>query len=461
MHAKRFRTLISAALAAGVWMSASIPSAQAKIDKKIELDGEDLNSMSSSRVAPQTDRPSMTIIGIDAGEWTAINYLRSKGMMPNIDRLVRGGASGTLESIHPMFTPVVWTTIATGKPPLLHGIRGFRLLNPDNGKKIPVNRTMRRASAIWNLLSSRGLRSLITGWYATWPAEQVKGTIVSDYTWPFKNKDEAETLVEEKIGLDFKDQTYPRSLYHKMKGLFIDKFKKNPVFANRFDISVKDAPYALKHSYAKDLSYFKMYRRLRQQSRYDFTTLYIQGPDLLSHQFWQEFTMMIDGRAKPGSAAWKKADHIVRYYKFVDEMIGVYDKTLRAKNETVMIISDHGFEDKKKPILTKVSDDKFAKQQFWHRKEGILIANGPRIKPGTKIAGATIFDIAPSILGYFGLPVAQDMQGTPQPALCGCAPDNLAKVKSYETQVAKKSDVRESPYDQAILKHLNDFGYIQ
>lgn len=46
-----------------------------------------------------------------------------------------------------------------------------------------------------------------------------------------------------------------------------------------------------------------------------------------------------------------------------------------------------------------------------HAREGILIACGPDLNQGLKIEGATIYDIAPTILHIFGLPVPKDMDG--------------------------------------------------
>ncbi len=46
-----------------------------------------------------------------------------------------------------------------------------------------------------------------------------------------------------------------------------------------------------------------------------------------------------------------------------------------------------------------------------HRLEGIFIAHGPDIKKGYKIEGAKIYDIAPTILHLFGLPIPDDMDG--------------------------------------------------
>ena len=46
-----------------------------------------------------------------------------------------------------------------------------------------------------------------------------------------------------------------------------------------------------------------------------------------------------------------------------------------------------------------------------HALEGILLAYGPAIKQGLRITDAKIYDIAPTILHMFGLPVPKDMDG--------------------------------------------------
>jgi len=49
--------------------------------------------------------------------------------------------------------------------------------------------------------------------------------------------------------------------------------------------------------------------------------------------------------------------------------------------------------------------------QHYAQVNGILIASGPDIKPGDKIEGARLIDIAPTVLHMMGLPVPQDMDG--------------------------------------------------
>jgi predicted AlkP superfamily phosphohydrolase/phosphomutase len=46
-----------------------------------------------------------------------------------------------------------------------------------------------------------------------------------------------------------------------------------------------------------------------------------------------------------------------------------------------------------------------------HRLNGIFLAHGPGIKKGHKIENAKIYDIAPTILHIFGLPIPNDMDG--------------------------------------------------
>ena len=47
----------------------------------------------------------------------------------------------------------------------------------------------------------------------------------------------------------------------------------------------------------------------------------------------------------------------------------------------------------------------------YHRLHGMFLAKGPTIKKGVRTNGVTIYDIAPTILHIFGIPVPKDMDG--------------------------------------------------
>ena len=49
----------------------------------------------------------------------------SEGKLPNLARLRQEGATGGCAAAQPLLSPVVWSTIATGKNPDQHGIGHF------------------------------------------------------------------------------------------------------------------------------------------------------------------------------------------------------------------------------------------------------------------------------------------------------------------------------------------------
>ena len=56
-----------------------------------------------------------------------------------------------------------------------------------------------------------------------------------------------------------------------------------------------------------------------------------------------------------------------------------------------------------------------------HRLDGVLIASGPQIRPGTQVSGATIFDLLPTWLRLLGQPVPQDLAGRAIDEICSRA----------------------------------------
>src|SRR5207249_9961754 len=62
-------------------------------------------------------RPRVLVLGFDGADPDAIDLLMSEGKLPNFAKMRQGGAYGRLKSAVPLLSPVVWTTIATGKTP--------------------------------------------------------------------------------------------------------------------------------------------------------------------------------------------------------------------------------------------------------------------------------------------------------------------------------------------------------
>src|SRR5215471_21811902 len=101
--------------------------------------------------------------------------------MPNVARLMAGGVHGNLATIYPVLSPMLWTSIATGKRAFKHGIHGFTEPLPDGSAIRPITLLSRKTKAVWNILNQTGRRSLVVGWWPSHPAEPLNGTMVSNH----------------------------------------------------------------------------------------------------------------------------------------------------------------------------------------------------------------------------------------------------------------------------------------
>src|SRR3990167_3771104 len=128
------------------------------------------------------ERPRLLILGLDGLDPQTIDLLMSEGKLPHFARLRREGAYGRLLASEPLLSPILWTTIATGKTPDQHGIGHFVAVAGETGESLPVTREMRRVKALWTIASERGRTAATVGWWATWPPEPLNGWVVSDHT---------------------------------------------------------------------------------------------------------------------------------------------------------------------------------------------------------------------------------------------------------------------------------------
>ena len=122
----------------------------------------------------------LLILGWDAADWQVIDPLLARGQMPNLARLVAVGTRADLRTLEPKLSPILWSTIATGKTADKHGILNFVEPNPSGEGVRVTSSTTRRTKALWNMLTQRGLRVNVVGWYASHPAEPINGTCVSN-----------------------------------------------------------------------------------------------------------------------------------------------------------------------------------------------------------------------------------------------------------------------------------------
>ncbi len=101
---------------------------------------------------------------------------------------------------------------------------------------------------------------------------------------------------------------------------------------------------------------------------------------------------------------------------------------------------------------------------IWHRRFGIFVARGPGIKRDERVYGASLLDIAPTILSLYGLPIGDDMDGRVLSEIFEEEP-TIQRIPSWD-DVAGDSGMHsaEIPLDpgaaEDLLKQFVALGYI-
>lgn len=112
------------------------------------------------------DYPTGTVpaiaICLDGCEPAYLDEAKAAGLMPNLERIEAGGTSRIAHSVIPSFTNPNNMSIATGRPPSIHGICGNYLIDPDTGEAQMMNDPKwLRAPTVFQGFYDRGKRVAI------------------------------------------------------------------------------------------------------------------------------------------------------------------------------------------------------------------------------------------------------------------------------------------------------------
>jgi tetratricopeptide (TPR) repeat protein len=361
------------------------------------------------------------VIGIDGADWKVIDALTATGAMPNLTRLRERGASGPIETLSDIaLSPVIWTSIATGKTASKHGIAWFMVDQPD-GTRVPVRSTNRKTLAIWNILAKNDMAPSVLGWWATYPAEDVgRGAIVSDALGFHGFGATAR-------GGDDGHKTHPSSLFGELDALVPPEQQVSPEFVQRFiHISPKDYreemfdparfprrdpanPIHLFQEYAVTAQgYTAIAEELLAKRPYDLFLMYFEQVDSFSHLFMKYAPPKLAWIDEAGFARYR--DAVSEWYRYQDELLGRILAKIDLETTAVFVLSDHGFKSGERRIRSEELVD-VKKAHLDHETHGIFLAAGPEVRRGAKVADASVLDVTPTLLHYLGLPVGKDMDG--------------------------------------------------
>jgi predicted AlkP superfamily phosphohydrolase/phosphomutase len=123
-------------------------------------------------------RRKILLIGWDAADWNVALPLVEAGKMPALKRLMDQSAWGKLATLNPVLSPMLWTSIATGKRAWKHGIHGFSEPCPSSGGIRPITNLSRKAKAVWNIFNQNDFRNHVIGWWPSHPAEPINVVVL-------------------------------------------------------------------------------------------------------------------------------------------------------------------------------------------------------------------------------------------------------------------------------------------
>ncbi len=248
------------------------------------------------------------MIGVDGADRGVIEALWREGDLPHLRDLAQRGVFGTLRTDYGL-SAVIWTTVATGMTPERHGISDFVM--PTAAGDVPVSSAVRRVPALWNMLSASNRRVASLGWWATWPAEEVRGVMVSD-----------------RLLSDLENRVYPPQ-YLPHVARFIAEDEESP------SALVAPGPFA-----RQDRILARCARYLAG-GEFDLLLLYLRTVDTTSHTHWKYYQP--EGFPPiPADQLAAHRDRVPKAYRLADDAIG---QVLAAapREANIVVLSDHGF----------------------------------------------------------------------------------------------------------------------
>ncbi len=346
------------------------------------------------------------LIGWDGADWKIINKLIDEGRMPNLEKLINNGVMGNLATLYPSLSPMLWTSIITGKRPYKHRVLGFIEPNPSGEGVRPITSLTRQTRTLWNIMTLNDKNSVIVGWWPSHPAEPIKGVMVSNYY--------------QKVNVSYKKPwplspgaVHPPRLFKILEklrihpqeidvGMILKFLPKLDEIDQEKDKRVESVAKII----AENLNINRAATAILDHEPWDFAAIYYDGIDHFSHGFMNYHPPKLEW---VNDKDYELYNNVVSTgYEFQDFLLGTLLK--RIDDETIVIVvSDHGFHsDHLRPKNIPIEP---AGPAIQHRHYGIMVISGPGIKKDEIIYGATLLDICPTILTAMNLAVGEDMDG--------------------------------------------------
>jgi hypothetical protein len=367
--------------------------------------------------------PRVLMILIDGASLDYISAAAAEGRLPNFGKILDGGAAMHLATLRPTQPATVWTAVATGKLPSKNGVRsaatyGFREgltpieLLPDFCfchalvrfgflTESPHESDAVRVRPLWTILSSLGVPVGVVGWPLTYPVQRVRGYLVSDH---FHRARVAA------LDMDDADVVYPPELLQVARNAA--EPKAGPGGGPQVSRSTLPEGQDLSEGGAIELDhlYEQVAAAMEARDPASFRALRLRAIDTIGHYFLRY--------AMPGEFGDVTEEERRRYGNVLNNAYGTADLTVGramaslAQGDLLLVVSGFGMEPLSpgKRILERLLGNNELTGSHERAPDGFLLAYGSAVEPGRR-PRASVLDVAPTVLYFFGLPVARDMDG--------------------------------------------------
>ncbi len=435
----------------------------------LDVDAPDPRLDRLREIARPTGDP-VVVVGFDGLDWVLLDRLIDEGRCPTFARMKREGAWGEIISRPPVLSPLIWTTMATGRLPEDHGVTDFVVTDAATGREVPITNQSRKVHAFWNIMTYAGIPVNVVNWWATYPAEDIDGVMVTERVFyqlfgirpslddpanmsPAEVREEILPLL---VSADDISYDEVREYVDLSPAEFDAELAEAKIAENPYDNRVNH----LRKIIAVTRGVFNVGSWLLEHRPAALTALYVEGTDTIGHRFAHFLPPKLDWVSQRDYDRYHEA--MARYYELCDQLLG--ELMERAPDETTwIVVPDHGFfTGAARPSVEP--DDFTVGAPQWHRMVGAFLAAGPDVRPG-KLPYVHIDDLCRTLLWLTGAPISRELRGAELEAMMRdewVAAHPPVEVATYrDLPMTWMRDVQRSELlDDARLQELQALGYV-
>jgi len=348
----------------------------------------------------------LLLVGVDAADWNLLHPLVDAGQLPVLNRMVEAGASGRLLCAAPPVAAAQWVSLAAGKRPWQHGICQSSEPADDGRSWSPVTAASPRSLALWEMLARHGKRCVVVGWPATHGARSPGITVVSDAypvptaapgisPWP---PPPPGTYWPEDLGAGLdRLRVSPEQIQADVISLYLPQWQK---IDQRRDHRLGQ----LRALLAADYSYLAAITELLRRQPWDFAAVRFPALGNIARSFLPYHPPRRPSVSDQDASLYGEVMRSeCRMLDLILQQLG----QLVGPETAIILVSGHGLRAFDASPQGPPSPD----AENWKSTYGIFVSSGPGFATDALLHGATVMDVAPTVLTWFGLPIGDDMEG--------------------------------------------------